>query len=159
MAASRRDAAMPASLHGPVTVSPCATGGEVAARRIRRVVRAGASSRLSAARSRQPTNRRPVAAGLGAMHGPQFVVDHRFTRRQLSAYIDGELESSERQRVNRHIVECRDCRFMMRSLRQVLGGLAGLRRCAPAQLSADVRARLGSRSPSRAGMRKRPPFG
>jgi len=92
------------------------------------------------------------------MHGPLFAVDHRFTRRHLSAYVDGELESSERQRVDRHIDECRDCRFMMRSLRQMLGGLARLRRCAPARLSADVRARLGSRSPSRAGTRKRPPL-
>jgi anti-sigma factor RsiW len=79
------------------------------------------------------------------MRRAQFVVDHRFTRRRLSAYIDGELEPRERQRVERHIPECRDCRFMTRSLRRMLAALAGLRRCVPSRQSADLRARLGSR--------------
>lgn len=106
----------------------------------------GRFAHLSSQHSRQPTNRRPVVAGPTTMRSPQFVVEHRFTRRHLSAYLDAELEPSERRRVERHVAECRDRRFATRSLRRMLAGLARLRRCAASRLSADVRARLDSRS-------------
>jgi anti-sigma factor RsiW len=46
-----------------------------------------------------------------------------FSRRRLSAYVDGELDPDERRRVARHVEECEDCGRAERSLRRLIGGL------------------------------------
>ncbi len=77
------------------------------------------------------------------MRGPRFHVDHVFTKRRLSAYLDGELGPVEQDRVEHHVDECPDCRRTARSLRHMVAGLALLRRCHPSRLAADVIERLG----------------
>jgi anti-sigma factor RsiW len=55
--------------------------------------------------------------------GPRFHLDHRFARRRLSAYVDGELEPDARRRVRRHFDDCEDCGRAERSLRRLIDGL------------------------------------
>lgn len=57
----------------------------------------------------------------------RFHLDHRFVRRRLSAYLDGELAPPQRQRVERHLVECENCGLARRALVRMLAGLRGLR--------------------------------
>lgn len=57
----------------------------------------------------------------------RFHLDHLFVRRSLSAYVDGELAPPERQRVERHLVECENCGRTRRALIRVLAGLGSLR--------------------------------
>ncbi len=80
------------------------------------------------------------------MHSPQFHVDHVFTTRRLSAYLDGELGADECRRVERHIDACPGCRRTVRSLHLVVGGLTLLRRCDPSRLAANVIERLRSQA-------------
>jgi len=54
-------------------------------------------------------------------------LDHRFVRHRLSAYLDGELEPAQRQRVERHLAECEDCGRTRRALVRILAGLRRLR--------------------------------
>ena len=75
----------------------------------------------------------------------QFLLDHRFARSRLSAYVDGDLDTMERRRVGRHIDECPDCDGVARALRGMLGVLALLRYRPGSPLAADVRARLPAR--------------
>lgn len=100
-------------------------------------------------------NRDALLCGLKLMRSAQFVLDHRFTRRNLSAYLDGELASPDRERVAQHLEECRDCDFTSRSLRRMLASMAFLRGCAPLRISANVRARLGDRSRANGSARER----
>jgi anti-sigma factor RsiW len=50
------------------------------------------------------------------VRNPQFLLDHRFARRRLSAYADGELGTTERRRIERHIDECPDCALTAQTL-------------------------------------------
>jgi anti-sigma factor RsiW len=64
----------------------------------------------------------------------------------MSAYLDGELESRSRARMERHSDECADCGGVLHSLQRMLGLLHGLP-AATAQaeapdIAAAVRARL-----------------
>ena len=65
------------------------------------------------------------------MAGPlkrlRFLRDHRWTPRHLSAYADGELPPTARQRIERHLEECEDCDGLLDNLRAIISGLAGLR--------------------------------
>ena len=56
----------------------------------------------------------------------RFMRDHRFTAAHLSDYLDGDLQSSERKRVEDHVHWCPECRRMLESLRRTLGGLMEL---------------------------------
>ena len=44
----------------------------------------------------------------------------------MSAYLDGELPVSARERVQRHIRDCPECRRVLRGLQRMLGVLASL---------------------------------
>lgn len=57
--------------------------------------------------------------------------DHRFTQARLSDYLDGELPTGERERVEEHVHWCPECRRLLESLRRTLKGLMELR-AAPA---------------------------
>ncbi len=52
----------------------------------------------------------------------------------MSAYLDGDLRTLGRARLDRHIAECRECRAVLGSLRQMLGVLHRL----PPQADTDV---------------------
>jgi anti-sigma factor RsiW len=89
------------------------------------------------------------------MRGAQFHVDHAWTRRRLSAYLDGELAPVERDLIEHHVDECPDCRRTARSLQRVVTGLALLRRCHPSRLAADVIERLVAQTRSDGDSRRR----
>ncbi len=54
------------------------------------------------------------------------MLDHRFTKARASQYIDGELSTEGRRRVERHTSVCPQCRALIASLRQMLEALPGV---------------------------------
>jgi anti-sigma factor RsiW len=64
----------------------------------------------------------------------------------MSAYLDGELASRPRVRMERHTGECPECRGVLHGLRRMLGLLRELPRSSAAaeapDIAAAVRARL-----------------
>jgi anti-sigma factor RsiW len=68
------------------------------------------------------------------VRGPRFHLDHLFTRRRLSDYVDGELAPGARGRVERHLEDCPDCSRAERSLRRLVARLPRLRGRAPRRL-------------------------
>lgn len=54
-----------------------------------------------------------MTSGNGTQHG-----DWDTQREQLSAYLDGELEAEERQRLEAHLMACADCQRELAELRQ-----------------------------------------
>ena len=82
----------------------------------------------------------------GVLHRLRFGRDHRWTPGHMSAYLDGELASRARARIERHFGECPECRGVVHSLRRMLGLLHALPAAngisgAP-DVAAAVRARL-----------------
>ena len=75
----------------------------------------------------------------------RFRRDHRWARARMSAYLDGELTTERRARMERHVAECPECRRLIQGLRLVI---AALHRLPPAEggrapaLAASVRLRL-----------------
>jgi anti-sigma factor RsiW len=65
----------------------------------------------------------------------------------MSAFVDGELQSAGRRRLERHVGECHECRLLLAGLRATLNGLHGLAAASghidAEQLAATVRLRLG----------------
>jgi hypothetical protein len=76
----------------------------------------------------------------------RFSRDHRWTPRQLSAYVDGELVAHARVRLDRHLAECSECRGLLHSLKRMLERLERLPppgdNPTPEQIVVAVRARL-----------------
>jgi anti-sigma factor RsiW len=77
----------------------------------------------------------------------RFGRDHRWAPRHMSEYLDGELASSRRRRMERHAKDCPECRRHLAMLRRMLGAL---HRLPPPvggadalQIAASVRRRLG----------------
>ncbi|HUO70099.1 MAG TPA: zf-HC2 domain-containing protein [Solirubrobacteraceae bacterium] len=76
----------------------------------------------------------------------RFRSDHRWTPRHLSDYLDGDLASGGRVRLERHVGECEECRLLLAGLRDMLDALHRLP--APSggsdslALAASVRRRL-----------------
>jgi anti-sigma factor RsiW len=80
------------------------------------------------------------------LHRARFKRDHRWAPDHMSAYLDDELASRSRARLERHTGECAECRGVLHSLRRMLARLQGLpsasaKREAP-DIAAAVRARL-----------------
>lgn len=76
----------------------------------------------------------------------RFAVDHHRAPGQMSAYLDGELGTRPRTRIERHTERCPECRQLLQGLREMLALLLAQSRArepAPAQLVPAVRARLG----------------
>ena len=76
----------------------------------------------------------------------RFRLDHRWAPEHMSAYLDGELASHSRKRVERHVGRCDECRGALDGLR---GLLEALRLLPPPsggadalQIAAAVRERL-----------------
>jgi anti-sigma factor RsiW len=83
------------------------------------------------------------------LHRARFKRDHRWAPRRMSAYLDGELASRSRGRIERHTGECAECRGVLHSLRRMLGLLQGLPQASAGRgapdIAAAVRARLHER--------------
>lgn len=62
----------------------------------------------------------------------RFVPSCAETRELLSDYVEGELQPGTRRRVVRHLLMCRRCRAVLRSLRTTIAGLNTLGRAEPA---------------------------
>jgi anti-sigma factor RsiW len=76
----------------------------------------------------------------------RFVWEHRWTPGRMSAYVDGELRSRGRLRLERHVGECAECRRVLAGLRATLDALHRLPAPSgtgePNRLAAAVRFRL-----------------
>jgi anti-sigma factor RsiW len=57
------------------------------------------------------------------VHRARFALDHRWAPGHMSAYIDGEIGSEGRGRMERHVGECRECRRLMAGLRVTVDAL------------------------------------
>jgi anti-sigma factor RsiW len=73
-------------------------------------------------------------------------LDHRWTSRRVSAYLDGELVSRSRARIESHVGECPECARLLRGMRRMLELLSGWPRTATPsrapEIAFAVRARL-----------------
>jgi anti-sigma factor RsiW len=87
---------------------------------------------------------------MARMLSPRFMRDHMWTRKHLSGYLDAELGTGERARVERHVHMCPSCHRLLATLRKTLEGLHALgREPLPAEGVADsVIARLRDSSGS-----------
>jgi anti-sigma factor RsiW len=76
----------------------------------------------------------------------RFDSEHRWAPERMSAYVDGELGSGGRLRLERHVGECEECRLMLDGLREMLDALHRLPAPSgtgdPNRLAAAVRLRL-----------------
>jgi anti-sigma factor RsiW len=84
----------------------------------------------------------------------RFRLDHRWAPARMSDYLDTELSSGRRQRLERHLAECEECRRMLAGLRALLGALHGLPAAGSGavdgeRIAASVRLRLGEERGSR----------
>jgi anti-sigma factor RsiW len=83
----------------------------------------------------------------GFLHRVRFRLDHRWAPDRMSDYLDDELASSGRSRLERHVAECRECRQVLAGLRAMLETLHALPpasdRVQAVQIATAVRARLG----------------
>jgi anti-sigma factor RsiW len=57
------------------------------------------------------------------LHRARFRLDHRWAPAHMSEYLDAELSAGRRQRLERHVGECRECRRVLAGLRALLGAL------------------------------------
>ena len=76
---------------------------------------------------------------------PRFWLDHRWAPDHMSEYLDGDLASSGRERMARHVGECRDCRIVLGELRLMierLGRLPSPEGGAAVRITTAVRVRL-----------------
>jgi anti-sigma factor RsiW len=80
------------------------------------------------------------------LYRARFVWDHRWTPGRMSAYVDGELGSRRRLRLERHVGECEECRLILAGLREMLEALHRLPALSgtgePSRIAAAVRLRL-----------------
>ena len=61
------------------------------------------------------------------LHPVRFHRDHRFTRAQASAYLDGDLGPDDRGRIESHTHMCPPCARFMAGLRRTVSALGKLR--------------------------------
>lgn len=73
-----------------------------------------------------------------------FYRDHRWTRRHLSEYVDGELAAHGRERVEHHVHLCPDCWRLLATLKRTVAGLMGLREDGSSEIADSVIDRLRS---------------
>ncbi len=61
------------------------------------------------------------------LHPVRFHRDHRFTRAQASAFLDGDLGPDDRGRIESHTHRCPPCARFVAGLRRTVSALATLR--------------------------------
>lgn len=80
------------------------------------------------------------------LHQVRFRRDHRWAPAHMSAYLDNELLSRAKARMERHTAECPECRGVLHSLRRMLGVLERAPQPSPgadtSAIAAAVRQRL-----------------
>ncbi|GAC1573527.1 MAG: hypothetical protein NVS3B18_06920 [Candidatus Dormibacteria bacterium] len=64
-------------------------------------------------------------------HPVQFTREHRLTRAQAPAFLDGELAAGECAQIEHHAQLCPPCARLMTSLRQTISALHSLGRVDP----------------------------
>lgn len=73
----------------------------------------------------------------------RFMREHDWTYHHLHDYVDGDLPSVDRRRIEEHTGLCPDCRRMLAALQRTLQGLLSLRDpTAPAGLAPSIIDRL-----------------
>jgi anti-sigma factor RsiW len=78
----------------------------------------------------------------------RFYLDHRWTQKHLSLYLDEDLAPKGRERIERHTSRCPECRRLLETLARTVAGLMGLREDGVAEGVADrVIARLRAEQP------------
>ena len=91
------------------------------------------------------------------MKGPfsrlRFRLDHAWTPDHVSPYLDGDLSSGQRARVERHVEDCPECRELLRELGAVIVALGTLHDDAGAPVAqailSSVRRRIEEAEPDR----------
>ena len=76
----------------------------------------------------------------------RFHLDHRFTQRHVSEFLDGELAEGDRGRVARHAALCPPCAHLIASLRATIAALAALPTAPDAPIAERVIERLRRQS-------------
>jgi anti-sigma factor RsiW len=71
--------------------------------------------------------------------------DHRWTPPRMSAYLDGELRSRARARLERHAEECPECRGLLYGLRRMLVALERFSLAIEREPAPDIAAAVGRR--------------
>jgi anti-sigma factor RsiW len=71
--------------------------------------------------------------------------DHRWAPGHMSVYLDGELASRARARLERHAEECPECRGLLYGLRRMLGALQRLAEAGERAPAPDIAAAIGRR--------------
>ncbi len=90
------------------------------------------------------------------MDRPGPAVDHQWSQQHLSHYVEGDLPSRARRRLERHAWDCVDCGRGIRAMRALVYAVQGLDGRAVIRAPATIFDRLrpagadGSPSPSRA---------
>jgi anti-sigma factor RsiW len=79
---------------------------------------------------------------IGPLRMMRFRWEHRWTHQRLSEYLDGELDRGERERVERHVGMCPECRRVLATLKRTLAGLMGLREDRATDIADSVIGRL-----------------
>lgn len=80
---------------------------------------------------------------LAALRHPfGFVRDHRFTRSQASAFLDGDLDADGRRRVERHTHACPPCARLIATLRRTVAALNALSATGEPSVTDGILARL-----------------
>jgi anti-sigma factor RsiW len=72
----------------------------------------------------------------------RFMREHGWTQARLSDYLDDELSTDERRRVESHVDLCPECRRVLRTLRRTLEGLMSLKVTPPHEVAPGVIERL-----------------
>lgn len=79
----------------------------------------------------------------------RFGADHRWVPKHVSAYLDGDLSLSGRERIERHVHDCHRCRELLAGLRSMLESLRGIGREGEPEVATAVlsgfRERMGER--------------
>jgi anti-sigma factor RsiW len=75
----------------------------------------------------------------------RFARDHRWSRRHLSEFVDGEMTAGQRLRVERHTRNCRECRALLDSVEMMVSMLAGLSARPKESVASGVLARVHER--------------
>jgi predicted anti-sigma-YlaC factor YlaD len=66
-----------------------------------------------------------IERGMSVLRHP-MVATCEETESRLSAYVDGDLRSMSRRRIERHLSRCRGCQEVLDALTRALGGLRTL---------------------------------
>ena len=73
-----------------------------------------------------------------------YAEDHQWSQRHLSHYVEGDLSSRARRRVDRHARDCADCARGLRAMRALVRAVHGLDVLAGARAPATIFDRVRS---------------